>query len=89
MSVFNKRLKLFSGNANVSLAEEIADYLGLYVGAAKVSRFSDGEICVAIDESVIYRMALTNIFIELKRRGIFRLRRKMVDVNWRDSNRFS
>jgi len=52
MSVFNKRLKLFSGNANVSLAEEIADYLGLYVGAAKVSRFSDGEICVAIDESV-------------------------------------
>ncbi|NPV92638.1 MAG: ribose-phosphate pyrophosphokinase [Firmicutes bacterium] len=52
MSVFNKRLKIFSGNANQSLAEEIADYLGLYVGASKVNRFADGEICVAIDESV-------------------------------------
>jgi len=52
MSVFNKRLKLFSGNANIELAEEIADYLGLHLGASKVSRFSDGEICVAIDESV-------------------------------------
>lgn len=52
MSVFDKRLKLFSGNANIALAEEIAQYLGLYVGAAKVGRFSDGEIQVTIDESV-------------------------------------
>lgn len=52
MSGANMRLKLFSGNANQALAEEIAEYLGVYVGAAKVSRFSDGEICVAIDESV-------------------------------------
>ncbi|MDH7478826.1 MAG: ribose-phosphate pyrophosphokinase [Syntrophomonadaceae bacterium] len=52
MSAFNKRLKIFSGNANLALAEEIASYLGLYVGAAKVNRFADGEICVAIDESV-------------------------------------
>lgn len=52
MSVFNKRLKIFSGNANPSLAEEIADYLGLYVAASKVNRFADGEVCVAIDESV-------------------------------------
>ncbi|NPV26908.1 MAG: ribose-phosphate pyrophosphokinase [Firmicutes bacterium] len=52
MSGANMRLKLFTGNANVALAEEIAEYLGVYVGAAKVSRFSDGEICVAIDESV-------------------------------------
>ncbi|NLK51972.1 MAG: ribose-phosphate pyrophosphokinase [Syntrophomonadaceae bacterium] len=52
MSVFNKRLKLFTGNANIGLAEEIADYLGLHIAAAKVERFADGEISVAIDESV-------------------------------------
>ncbi|MEN6324934.1 MAG: ribose-phosphate pyrophosphokinase, partial [Syntrophomonas sp.] len=46
------RMKLFTGNANPSLAGEIADYLGIPVGTAKVSHFSDGEISVAIDESV-------------------------------------
>ncbi|CFX10123.1 Ribose-phosphate diphosphokinase [Syntrophomonas zehnderi OL-4] len=46
------RMKLFTGNANPCLAEEIADYLGISVGNATVSRFSDGEINVAIDESV-------------------------------------
>ena len=34
------------------LAAEIARYLGIPVGNAKVSRFSDGEISCAIDESV-------------------------------------
>lgn len=43
---------MFTGNANPCLAEEIADYLGISVGNATVSRFSDGEINVAIDESV-------------------------------------
>jgi ribose-phosphate pyrophosphokinase len=46
------RMKLFSGNANPLLAAEIARYLGIPVGNAKVSRFSDGEISCAIDESV-------------------------------------
>ncbi len=46
------RMKLFTGNANPSLAGEIAKYLGIPVGNAKVSRFSDGEIGCAIDESV-------------------------------------
>lgn len=46
------RMKLFTGNANPCLAVEIADYLGIPVGDAKVSHFSDGEISVAIDESV-------------------------------------
>jgi ribose-phosphate pyrophosphokinase len=45
-------MKLFTGNANPRLAGEIADYLGIPVGNAKVSHFSDGEISVAIDESV-------------------------------------
>lgn len=47
-----KRLKIFTGNANPQLAEEIANYLGVSVGAAKVTRFSDGEIQVKINESV-------------------------------------
>lgn len=46
------RLKLFSANANPELAKEIADYLGVPLGDAKIRRFSDGEISVAIDESV-------------------------------------
>ncbi|MGI6413360.1 MAG: ribose-phosphate diphosphokinase [Syntrophomonadaceae bacterium] len=46
------RMKLFTGNANPSLAKEIAAYLGISVGDAKVTRFSDGEIGCAIDESV-------------------------------------
>lgn len=46
------RLKIFSGNANPELAREIGAYLGVPLGAAKVSRFSDGEISIAIDESV-------------------------------------
>lgn len=46
------RLKIFSGNANPELAKEIADYLGVHPGDSKVKSFSDGEISVAIDESV-------------------------------------
>ncbi len=52
MPIFNRKLKIFSGNANLYLAEEIAEYLGVSVGEAKVSRFSDGEIHVKINESV-------------------------------------
>lgn len=46
------RLKLFTGNANPELAKEIADYLGVRCGSSRTSRFADGEIAVAIDESV-------------------------------------
>ncbi|MBP1762682.1 MAG: Ribose-phosphate diphosphokinase [Firmicutes bacterium] len=46
------RMKLFTGNANPCLAQEIASYLEIPVGDATVSHFSDGEISVAIDESV-------------------------------------
>ncbi|PYM60809.1 MAG: phosphoribosylpyrophosphate synthetase [Candidatus Rokuibacteriota bacterium] len=45
-------LKLFTGNAHRPLAEEIAASLGIPVGQAEVSRFSDGEIFVQIDENV-------------------------------------
>ena len=45
-------LKLFSGNANRPLAEEIARHLRLPLGDADVSRFSDGEVYVQINENV-------------------------------------
>jgi len=45
-------LKLFTGNANRALAEEIAASLGTTLGQAEVSRFSDGEIFVQIDENI-------------------------------------
>jgi ribose-phosphate pyrophosphokinase len=45
-------LKLFSGNAHRSLAQEIADALGVSLGQATVSRFSDGEVFVQLDENV-------------------------------------
>jgi ribose-phosphate pyrophosphokinase len=45
-------LKLFTGNANRALAEEIAQYLHIPLGDAEVSRFSDGEVFVQINENV-------------------------------------
>lgn len=52
MNTSRWRLKLFTGNANPELAQEIADYLGVRVADGRVVRFSDGEINAAIDESV-------------------------------------
>src|SRR5499433_1211101 len=45
-------LKLFSGNANRPLAEEIAQYLRVPLSDAEVTRFSDGEVFVQINENV-------------------------------------
>lgn len=45
-------LKLLAGNANRPLAEEIARELGLPLADAEVSRFSDGEVFVQINENV-------------------------------------
>ena len=47
-----KSIKIFTGNSNPSLANEIAEILGVPVGDAKVSTFSDGEISVNIKETV-------------------------------------
>lgn len=46
------KLKLFTGNANRQLGEEIAEYLGISLGQAKVKRFADGESAIEINESV-------------------------------------
>jgi ribose-phosphate pyrophosphokinase len=45
-------LKLFTGNANQPLAQEIAKFLGVPLADAEVSRFSDGEVFVQINENV-------------------------------------
>ena len=48
----DKEIKLFSGNANPALAREICGHLGISLGEATVSSFSDGEIRVRIEENV-------------------------------------
>jgi ribose-phosphate pyrophosphokinase len=45
-------LKIFAGNSNRPLAEEICAYLGVPLGAADIRTFSDGEIAVEITENV-------------------------------------
>lgn len=45
-------LMVFTGNANPVLAQKIVDHLGIPLGDASVSQFSDGEICVEINENV-------------------------------------
>jgi ribose-phosphate pyrophosphokinase len=45
-------LKIFSGNANPGLAEEIARELRLKLGDVEVARFSDGEVFVQFNENV-------------------------------------
>jgi len=45
-------MKIFSGNANYPMAEEIANYLGIGVSRADVRKFSDGEIFIEIRENV-------------------------------------
>ena len=47
-----QELKIFSGMANRSLAEEIAAYLGAALGDLEVSRFADGETFVKFNENV-------------------------------------
>ena len=46
------RFKMFALNSNRKLATEMAELLGCELGKCTVSRFSDGEIQMNIDESV-------------------------------------
>ena len=48
----NRTITIFGGNANPALANEIARYCGIPLGASKTSRFSDGELFVEIGENV-------------------------------------
>ncbi len=48
----NSRLRLFSGSANVPLAQEVARYLGMDLGPMLRKRFADGELYIQIQESI-------------------------------------
>ncbi|MCD4823964.1 MAG: ribose-phosphate pyrophosphokinase [Phycisphaerae bacterium] len=43
---------LFCGRSNTALGQKIADYLGMKLGAARISRFPDGELMIKLEEDV-------------------------------------
>src|SRR6266550_4347239 len=45
-------LKLFSGSAHPGLTKEIADFLGVQPGQARLRRFPDSEVSFQIDENI-------------------------------------
>ncbi|HPE07825.1 MAG TPA: ribose-phosphate pyrophosphokinase [Smithellaceae bacterium] len=47
-----EKMRVFSGNANMPLAQKICEKLGVTLGKANVSTFSDGETRVEINENV-------------------------------------
>nr|WP_175551190.1 ribose-phosphate pyrophosphokinase [Spirulina major] len=48
----HNRLRLFSGSANIPLAQEIARYLGMDLGPMIRKQFADGELYIQIQESI-------------------------------------
>jgi len=48
----NEKVKLITGNSNHPLARKISDYLSIPLCDAEISRFSDGEISVKINENI-------------------------------------
>lgn len=48
----NNKLKVFSGNANKELYNEIVSYLGISESKIYVGRFADGEVEVKIEENI-------------------------------------
>ena len=52
MALITGELKIFTGNSNPTLVQQISEYLGMELSKATVSTFSDGEIRVRIEENV-------------------------------------
>ena len=48
----SSKMMVFTGNANPELAQKVASRLYLSLGKADVGKFSDGEICVELNENV-------------------------------------
>ena len=48
----SSKMMVFTGNANTELARRVADRLYLDLGDARVSKFSDGEITIELNENV-------------------------------------
>ncbi len=46
------KIKVFSGRANITLAQKICDKLGIELGKASIQDFADGEIKIKIEENV-------------------------------------
>jgi len=46
------QLKLFSGSAHPALCQEIAEFLGISTGQARLRRFPDSEVSFQIDENI-------------------------------------
>ena len=51
MDFMRGKIKVFSGNANKRLAEDICNELEVPLGCCEVGKFSDGEVFVNIDET--------------------------------------
>lgn len=52
MNFHGKDIKIFTCNSNIAVAKQMASCMGLPLGKAEVTHFSDGEIAVSINESV-------------------------------------
>ena len=52
MNTSGSEIKIISGNSNCELAEKIAEHIGVKVAHCEVGQFSDGEICVNMNETV-------------------------------------
>jgi ribose-phosphate pyrophosphokinase len=52
MRIAFAEMKVFSGSAHPELSQEIADYLGIPLGQARLSRFADTEVSFQIDENI-------------------------------------
>ena len=52
MNTSGSEIKIIAGNSNLELAQKIADYIGVKVADCLVTKFSDGEISVNINETV-------------------------------------
>ncbi len=50
--IVNGDMRIFSGNANLALAQKICEHLNMDLGKLRVERFADGEIDVQLLESV-------------------------------------
>jgi ribose-phosphate pyrophosphokinase len=50
--MLNSRVKIFSGEGNHKLFEEVCEYLGIPGGKITHTSFADGELYCRIDESV-------------------------------------
>lgn len=48
----DSKLRIFSLNSNESLAKEVAEEVGVPLGKCSVTRFSDGEVQINIEESI-------------------------------------